>query len=414
MSVLAARLGLLMFAQYFVWGAWWVTLGAWLAAGPFEDIIGATYATQGYAAIVSPMLFGALADRHVPAGRLLGILHVLGAAALLYLANVHSGNGRMIGAVLLVMLLYMPTIPLSNTVVMALLQDSTRQFPPIRALGTIGWIGAGMLIGFGPDLARATGLPPPGPLEPTRTPILLAAAAAAALGLYCFTLPALPPQPTGARQGWSMLLGFDFAMSVRDRSFWVFIACSTLIVVPLSFYYAYANAFLIAEGMPRAAAVQSLGQVSEILFMLLLPLAMGRLGIRRVLLIGMLAWAARYLLFALGHAADGAMAWTLLAGILLHGVCYDFFFVAGQVHVDRLFPPAARARAQAFLTFMTLGIGTIIGANLANLLATATRQADGMPDWALLWLVPALMAAGVALAHIVLTRQAPTTTTEVP
>ncbi|MBU6166091.1 MAG: MFS transporter [Alphaproteobacteria bacterium] len=403
-----------MFAQYFVWGAWWVTLGAWLAAGPFDDIIGTTYATQGYAAIVSPMLFGALADRHVQAGRLLGILHVLGAAALLHLAYVESGNGRMIGAVLLVMLLYMPTIPLSNAVVMALLEDSTRQFPPIRALGTIGWIVAGLLIGFGPDLALAVGLLPTGPLEPTRAPIFLAAMGAAVLGLYCFTLPKPPPPPANARQGWSTLLGFDFALSVRERGFWVFIACSTLIVVPLSFYYAYANAFLIAAGMPRAAAVQSLGQVSEILFMLLLPLALARLGIRWVLLIGMLAWVARYLLFAFGHSADGATTWMLLAGILLHGVCYDFFFVAGQVHVDRLFPPAARARAQAFLTFMTLGIGTVIGANLANLVATATRQPDGMPDWPVLWLVPALLAAGVALAHVIMTRQAPTTTAEVP
>ncbi|MFO6448746.1 MFS transporter [Erythrobacter sp. NE805] len=397
-------MGLLMFAQYFVWGAWWVTLGAWLAAGPFEDIVGATYATQGYAAVLSPMIFGALADRRVPAARLLGVLHLCGAAALAHLATIEVGHARLIGSVLLVMLLYMPTIPLSNIVVMAALADSTRQFPPIRALGTIGWIAAGLLIGFGPDLMGMAGLAASGPLEPTTTPILLAAGAAALLGLYCFTLPSPPPAQGPAGAGLMALIGFDFALSVRDRGFWVFIACSTLIVVPLSFYYAYANSFLIATGLPRAAAVQSLGQVSEILFMLLLPAAFARLGIRWVLLIGMAAWVLRYALFAFGLASGGPVVWMLLAGILLHGICYDFFFVAGQVHVDRLFPPETRGRAQAFLAFMTLGVGTIIGANFANLVAAASAQPDGSPDWFALWMVPAIIAGLVALLYAVLTR----------
>jgi nucleoside transporter len=401
--MLAARLGFLMFAQYFVWGAWWVTLGAWLAAGPFEDIIGATYATQGYAAVISPMIFGALADRRVPAARLLGVLHLCGAAALAHLATIESGHARLFGSVLLVMLLYMPTIPLSNTVVMAALRDSTRQFPPLRALGTIGWIIAGLLIGFGPDLLAMAGFAPTGPLEPTTTPILLASGAAALLGLYCFTLPSPDLAQTPARPGLMALAGFDFALSVRDRGFWVFIACSTLIMVPLSFYYAYANSFLIDTGMPRAAAVQSLGQVSEIVFMLLLPAAFARLGIRWVLLVGMMAWVLRYALFAFGLDTGAPVIWMLLAGILLHGICYDFFFVAGQVHVDQLFPLETRGRAQAFLTFMTLGVGTIIGANFANLVAAATARPDGSADWFTLWLVPAVVAGLVAALYAVLT-----------
>ena len=410
--MLAARLGLLMFAQYFVWGAWWVTLGAWLAAGPFEDIIGATYATQGYAAVISPMIFGALADRRVPAARLLGALHLCGAAALAHLATIESGHAQLIGSVLLVMLLYMPTIPLSNMVVMAALSDSARQFPPIRALGTIGWIVAGLLIGFGPDLMGMAGLASSGPLEPTTTPILLAAGASALLGFYCLTLPSPPPSPARTGQGFLALVGLDFAVAMRDRGFWVFIACSTLIVVPLSFYYAYANTFLISAGMPRAAAVQSLGQASEIVFMLLLPAAFARLGIRWVLLVGMIAWVLRYVLFAFGLGAGGPVIWMLLAGILLHGICYDFFFVAGQVHVDRLFPSETRGRAQAFLAFMTLGVGTIIGANFANLVAAATTMPEGTLAWSTLWMVPAVLAGLVAALYAMMTRRSPVGTPE--
>ena len=395
--MIKVRLSLLMFAQYFCWGAWWVTLGAWMAAGQFNDIIGATYATQGYAAVLSPLLFGALADRHIAAERLLGLLHLVSAAVLFHLSTISVGPAHLIATVFVAMLLYMPTIPLSNAVVMAALSDSTRQFPPIRALGTIGWIVAGLLIGFGPDLAAAAGLSIAGPLEPTNVPIRLAAIAAGVLGLYCFTLPATPPRAAPEPRGFAAITGLDFALAIRDRGFWLFIACSTLIVIPLSFYYAYANSFLIAAGMPRAAAVQSLGQVSEILFLLALPLAFARLGIRWVLLIGMIAWALRYLLFAFGFTADGPIVWMLLAGILLHGICYDFFFVAGQVHVDRLFPPETRARAQAFLAFMTLGVGTIIGANLANLVHAANLLPDGSADWTRIWLLPALMAAAVAL-----------------
>jgi len=410
--MLSTRLGLLMFAQYFVWGAWWVTLGAWLAAGPFADIVGATYATQGYAAVISPLLFGALADRRVPASRLLAGLHLAGAAALLHLSTIETGEAHLVSTVLLVMVLYMPTIPLSTTVVLSALSDSTRQFPPIRAMGTIGWIAAGLLIGFGPEILEAAGQAGTGPLEPTTTPIIMAACASALLGLYCLTLPATIPARQERKGGFLAITGLDFALAIKDRGFWVFIACSTLIVIPLSFYYAYANSFLIAAGVPRAAAIQSLGQVSEIVFMLLLPLAFVRLGVRWVLLIGMIAWAVRYVLFAFGVGPDGAVMSMLLAGILLHGVCYDFFFVAGQVHVDRLFPEETRGRAQAFLAFMTLGVGTVIGGNLANIVFAGASRTDGSTDWQVVWLVPGAMALAVALLYGFITRSRPAPTQE--
>lgn len=402
--MLSTRLGLLMFAQYFVWGAWWVTLGAWLAAGTFADIVGATYATQGYAAVISPLLFGALADRRVPAPYLLAGLHLAGAAVLLHLSTITSGSAHLVGTVLMVMVLYMPTIPLSTTVVLSALSDSTRQFPPIRALGTIGWVVAGLLIGFGPDILAAAGHAGTGPLEPTTTPIIMAACASALLGLYCLTLPVTIPASQERKSGFLAITGLDFALAIRERGFWVFIACSTLIVIPLSFYYAYANSFLIAAGVPRAAAIQSLGQVSEIVFMLLLPLVFVRLGVRWVLLIGMIAWAVRYVLFAFGVGPDGPVMTMLLAGILLHGLCYDFFFVAGQVHVDRLFPEETRGRAQAFLAFMTLGVGTVIGGNLANFVFAQASGADGSIDWQLVWLVPGAMALAVALLYGFITR----------
>lgn len=383
------RLSVMMFAQYFIWGAWWVTLGAYLNASGFDGIIGATYASQGYAAIITPLFIGAIADRYFSAQKLLGILHLVGAALLFWLSTI-EGDGRLFFTVVLFyMFLYMPTIPLSNSIAFNAMSSTEKQFPSIRVLGTIGWIVAGLIVGFMQ-------------VEQTNVPILLAAGASALAGVFAFFLPDTPPKGATGKINWRSLTGFDVLSQIRDRSFWIFIICSLLICIPLAFYYAYTNTFLIEQGVERAAAIQTLGQVSEIFFMLLLPLAFARLGVKYVLIIGMLAWALRYVAFAFGFGPAGAVMPMLLLGILLHGVCYDLFFVAGQIYVDKTTSPEIRARAQSFLALVTLGIGTVVGSNLANWIYVSNAVTDNEHNWRVIWLTPAVLAMVVAIMFALL------------
>jgi nucleoside transporter len=302
---------------------------------------------------------------------------------LFWLSTIAQSRELFFTVVLMYMFVYMPTIPLSNSVAFSAMSDTERQFPTVRVLGTIGWIVAGLVVGF----LRA---------EQSNLPIQLAAVASAFAGAYAFMLPDTPPKDAGRESGWRSMLGIDVLREIRDRSFWVFIVCSLLICIPLSFYYAYTNTFLIEQGVERAAAIQTLGQVSEIVFMLLLPLAFARLGIKYVLIVGMLAWALRYVTFAFGFSTAGAIMPLLLVGILLHGICYDLFFVAGQIYVDRTTTPEIRARAQSFLALVTLGVGTVIGSNLANWVYVSNAVSASEHHWRIIWLVPAVLAAIVA------------------
>ncbi|MFT7558548.1 MAG: nucleoside transporter [Flavobacteriales bacterium] len=380
------KLSIMMFAQYFIWGAWWVTLGSYLNASGFDDIIGETYATQGYAAIIAPLFIGVIADRYFSAEKLLGALHLLGAAVLLWISTISESKSLFFGAVLLYMLVYMPTLPLSNSVAFNAMSNTERQFPAVRVLGTIGWICAGLIVGF----LQA---------EKTVLPIQLAAVASVLAGLYAFTLPATPPKALGkiGGNGWRSITGIDVIQKIRDRSFWVFMLCSLLICIPLSFYYAYTNTFLIEQGVERAAAIQTLGQASEIFFMLLLPFAFVRLGIKWVLIVGMLAWSLRYLAFAFGFGESGPVMPLLLLGIALHGICYDLFFVAGQIYVDKNTAPEIRGRAQSFLALVTLGIGTVLGSHLANWIYLSNAVSSTEHSWKIIWLVPSALAAIVAV-----------------
>jgi nucleoside transporter len=384
-----SRLSIMMFAQYFIWGAWWVTLGAYLNANGFDDIIGATYASQGYAAILTPLFIGVIADRYFSAQKLLGLLHLAGAILLFWLSTIEGSRHLFSTVVLLYMFLYMPTIPLSNSVAFNSISDTRKQFPAIRVLGTIGWIAAGLIVGF----MQA---------EQTNIPIMLAAGASALAGGFAFFLPDTPPKGIAGKVNWKSITGFDVLREIRGRSFWIFIICSLLICIPLAFYYAYTNTFLIEQGVERAAAIQTLGQVSEIFFMLLLPLAFARLGIKYVLIIGMLAWAVRYVAFAFGFSASGGIMPFLLLGIVLHGVCYDLFFVAGQIYVDQSTSPAIRARAQSFLALVTLGLGTVIGSNLANWVYVSNAVSDTEHNWRIIWITPAILSALVAMVFAVL------------
>lgn len=379
------RLSLMMFLQYFVWGAWWVPFGSYLMHAGLGSWIGTMFSAQGWAAILSPLFVGAIADRYFPAQKVVGVLHLAGGGALLALSLAGSDPGLVFALTLGVLLAYMPTLALSNAIAFAAMTDTAKEFPAIRVLGTIGWIVAGLLVGW---LGA----------EETALPLRMAAGVSVLYGLYAFTLPATPPAAGSDRAGIAGLLGLD-AIKGGDRSFWALIGCSLLLMIPLSFYYAYANPFLVGVGVGAAAGVQTIGQVSEVGFLLLLPLFLRWFGMKTVLLVGMLAWTARYALFAFGFDAGGPHMPMLLVALALHGVCFDFFLVAGQIWVDQRFPTETRGRAQSFLALVTWGVGSIIGSLLANAVYVAhSGGTNGQEvDWTGFWMIPSALAALVAV-----------------
>ena len=374
------KLSVMMFLEYFIWGAWYVTMGTWLGALGFSgEQIGLTYGTTALAAMISPFFVGMIADRFFATQRLLAVLHLAGGAALFY-ASTQTVFWPLYTAVLIHTLFYMPTLALTNSLSFRQMRDPGREFPPVRVLGTIGWIVAGLVVG-------TLGV------EATGRPMQLAAAGSVLMAVFCLLLPHTPPQTTGSVRVRDVL-GLDALELMKDRSFAVFVIGSFLVCIPLQFYYAFANPFLNAIGVTNAAGKMTMGQMSELVFMLLMPWFFRRLGVKQMLLVGMAAWMARYVLFAYGD--NGPLVWMLYLGILLHGICYDFFFVTGQIYVDQKAPPNVRAAAQGFITFVTYGVGMLIGSWLSGRVVDAYATSGGSGhDWQHIWLVPAAMAAVV-------------------
>ena len=373
----------LMFLQYFVWGAWYVTMGTWLGETlRFSGAqIGLAYGTTALAAMISPFFVGMIADRWFATDRLLAALHLAGAGILL-VASWQTSFPAVYSALLAYTLCFMPTLALSNSLSFRHMGEPDRDFPGVRVLGTFGWIVAGLAVG-------SLGL------EATAVPLRIAAGASLLLGLSSFLLPATPPLRGSVRITWREVIGLDALQLMRDRSFAVFVIGSFLVCIPLQFYYAFANPFLNEIGVVNAASKMTLGQMSEIGFMLLMPWFFRRLGVKYMLLVGMAAWAARYALFAYGDA--GGLMWMLYGGILLHGICYDFFFVTGQIYVDQRAPADMRAAAQGLIAFVTLGVGMFIGSWLSGLVVDSfATSGTSMHDWRAIWLVPAA-AAGLVL-----------------
>ena len=379
------KLSVMMFLEYFVWGAWYVTLGTWLGAIGFSgEQVGLTYGTTALAAMISPFFVGMIADRFFATQRLLAVLHALGGLAILYAAT-RTTFWPLYIAILVHTLCYMPTLALTNSLSFRQMKDPGREFPPVRVLGTVGWIVAGLVVG-------TLGV------EATARPLQLAAAGSFLMAAFCLVLPHTPPQKTG-RVSARDVLGLDALALMKDRSFAVFVLGSFLVCIPLQFYYAFANPFLNEIGVTNAAGKMTLGQMSELIFMLLMPWFFRQLGVKKMLLVGMAAWVARYALFAYGNNAEAV--WMLYAGILLHGICYDFFFVTGQIYVDQKAPDSVRAAAQGFITFVTYGVGMLIGSWLSGRVvdAFAITSASGVVrhDWLHIWLVPTAGAALVLL-----------------
>jgi len=377
------KLSAMMFLQYFVWGAWYVTMGTWLGETlRFSgEQIGLAAGTTAVAAIISPFFVGMVADRFMATERILALLHILGGAVLFY-ASLQTSFGPFYAVLLVYTLCYMPTLALSNSLSFRQMSDPGREFPPIRVLGTIGWIVAGLVIG-------TLGL------EKTARPLQFAACGSVLLGLFCLALPHTPPMKKAERVTFAGILGLDALKLLGERSFAIFVLGSFLVCIPLQFYYAFANLFLNELNVSNAAGKMTLGQMSEIFFMLVMPWFFRRLGVKWMLLVGMAAWTARYAFFAFGTQAD--LVWMLYAGILLHGICYDFFFVTGQIYVDTKAPPDLRAAAQGFIAFVTLGVGMFIGSWASGRVVDMFAQPGGGHDWHQIWLVPAAGAFVVLL-----------------
>ena len=390
------QLFLMMFIQFFIWGAWYVTLGTYLGKIGFDGVeVGNIYSTVNLGAIFAPLLVGTIADRFFEGQRVLGVLHLVG-AGLLYLASTVSTSSQMYLLILLYSLCYMPTLAMVNAVAFNQLADPEKEFPAIRVFGTIGWIVAGVLVGTMK-------------IEDSHIPLIIGAVASLAMGIFSFLLPKTPPKAKGQKVDIGKILGLDALKLMKDRSFAILVISSLLISIPLSFYYAFTNPFLNEEGMQNAATKMALlGQGTEILFLLLMPLFFARLGVKKMILIGMLCWVARYVLFAYGNNEE--LVFMFYLGLFLHGVCYDFFFVTGQIYVDNSAPKSLRSSAQGLITLVTYGIGMYIGSVFAGMVNKSNEILDAAGtiighNWLNIWLVPAGLAAIVFIIFFLLFKE---------
>jgi len=382
-------LAVMMFLQYYVWGSWYVTMGTFMTEhlGSTGLQIGAAYSALAIATMISPFFIGMVADRYFAAQKLMGILHIVG-AALLFIASKLTSNSPFYWVILLYSLVYMPTIALSNSVAFRQMTDPGKQFPVIRVFGTIGWVIAGFMIGV---LA----------IEHTPGTFYMASVVSLGLGIYSFFLPDTPPlakTPSTAKS----ILGIDALILFRDKPYLIFFIAAIFVCIPLSFYFGFANLYLNQSGMANAAGKMVMGQISEALFILAIPFLFNRIGVKNMLIIGMSAWLLRYLCFAFGNM--GPNAWMLYAGIILHGVCYDFFFVTGYMYTEKKSNERIKSAAQGLFTFVTYGLGMFIGTWFSGFV-TSYYSTGQVYQWQKIWFVPAYIATAVLICFIFFFRE---------
>ena len=384
------QLSLMMFLEFFIWGSWFVTMGTYLtkslAATDVQN--GLAFGTQSLGAIIAPFIVGLIADKFFSAQRILGVLHIVG-GVLMYMLSKQTDFGNFYPLILSYMIIYMPTLALANSVAFRQITDSEKQFATLRVWGTIGWIVAGLIIAWFSWEANGT-------LVKT---FEMAAYASFILGVFSFFLPDTPPGSKGKKVTFSDIIGLDALRLLKDRSFLIFFLGSLLICIPLAFYYQEANPFLNEVHLADAAGKMTLGQVSEFLFLAAMPLFFRRFGIKTMLLIAMAAWGLRYVFFAYGNATD--LVSFLYLGIILHGVCYDFFFVTGQIYTDKKAGEGIKSAAQGMITLATYGFGMLIGFAVAGKVTDAYKTADGH-NWQQIWLIPAGIAAVVFVLFLVM------------
>ncbi|WP_212000185.1 nucleoside permease [Chitinophaga sp. HK235] len=390
-SAVRVQLSFMMFLEFFIWGAWFVTLGTFVLKN-LQDTnanqVSVAFLTQSIGAVIAPFIVGIIADRFISAQVILGAIHLAG-AALLWTCSGMTSFDSFYPILLLYMVLYMPTLALVNSISFRQMSDPSKDFSSIRVFGTAGWIVAGLLIGWLNWEKNST-------LDLT---FKMAAGASLLLGLFSFTLPKTPPLKKGTQISVKEILGLDAIRMLKNRSYLLFFIASIAICIPLAFYYNFTNPYLNEIGMTAAAGKQSLGQVSEVFFMLVMPLFFVRLGVKKMLALGMLAWVLRYVLFAYGNVDSNY--WMLIAGIVLHGICYDFFFVTGQIYTDKLAGEEFKSSAQGFVTLATYGVGMLIGFLISGPIVESYKTAEGH-NWHSIWLIPAGIAAVVLVMFILL------------
>ena len=392
-SFMIVRLWIMVFLHYFVWGSWYVTMGTYLTQTlKFEGgQVGLAYGSTAIGAIVSPFFAGIVADRFFTTQKLLGTLHLIG-AGLLYLVTMQETFNAFYPLLILYTVSYMAGHGLTNTLTLHHAVNAGKEFPIVMMAGSVGWIAAG-LVNSGLKLEDNVGM------------FQLACGAAAVMGLYSFTLPNTPPKGAGQKVSVRTMLGFDALKLMREPSFATFIVCSFLICIPLSFYFAWMNVFLNELGIANAAAKMTIGQVSDVVFLLLLPVLLPVFRAKGILLVGMAAWALRFGLFAWFDTARDAH-WMMYLGIAVHGVCYDFIFVMGRMYVDKRAGKEIRGAAQGLHAFVTLGIGMFVGSWLSGVVGEhfASQGADGSVthNWQMIWAIPAVLAVVLTILFVVL------------
>lgn len=378
-----SQLSLMMFLEYFIWGSWYVTMGTYMGKylNSTGTQIGAAYGALAIATIISPFFIGFIADKYFSAQKVMGLLHLIG-AALLFLATQITDNTAFYWLVLIYSALYMPTIALSNNIAFSQMSDPGKQFPWIRVFGTAGWIGAGLMIsGLGMDQSAS--------------PFYMAAISSGLLGVFSFVLPDTPPKAKTSDTSASSALGLGALGLFKDRAYLVFFIAAVLICIPLSFYYAWANPFLNALQVENAAAKQTLGQFSEAIFILAIPLLFNKIGVKNMLLLGIIAWLLRYVFFAFGDSGSGM--WMLYMGIILHGICYDFFFVTGYMYTEKKSSDKIKNAAQGLFTLASYGLGMVIGTYVSGFVVDNYTTAEGVRDWNAIWMIPAYISVGVLI-----------------
>lgn len=392
-STIRIKLSIMMFLEFFIWGAWFVTLGTFLGnnlkASGSETA--AVFSTQSWGAIIAPFIIGLIADRYFNAEKILGILHLIG-AFLMYQMYQSEEVGMFYTYVLSYMVLYMPTLALVNSVSFNQMKDPEKEFANIRVWGTIGWIIAGLSISYFFHWDSAEGIS----LGLLKNTFLLAGIAAFVLGLFSFSLPKTPPKVSDEKIKIGDIIGLDALKLLKDKNFAIFFVSSILICIPLAFYYQNANLFLTEAGVENPTGKMAIGQISEALFLLLIPVFFTRFGFKKTILIGMLAWAIRYVLFAYGNGTD--LSFMLILGIALHGICYDFFFVSGQIYTNSKAGEKYKSAAQGLITLATYGVGMLIGFAVAGWITDNYKMADGAVNWQMVWIIP----AGIAIVVFVL------------
>ena len=392
-SITKAKLSFMMFLEFFIWGGWFVTLGTFLSnnLSASGGEIGQAFSTQSWGAIIAPFIIGLIADRYFNAEKLLGVLHLIGAVLMYQLSNVESFN-MFYPYVLGYMIAYMPTLALVNSVSFNQMDNPTKDFPHIRVWGTVGWIAAGWIISLGFQWDSLRNIED-GALKNT---FLMVAIASAVLGIFSFLLPATPPSNKGDKlTSISEMLGLDALGLLKDRNFIIFFLSSILICIPLAFYYQNLSPFLAELQVEKSTAWASAGQISEVIFMLLLPLFFKKFGFKKTILVGMLAWVIRYVLFAYGDSSG--LFIMLISGILLHGICYDFFFVSGQIYTDNKAGEKYKSSAQGLITLATYGVGMLVGFKIAGMITDKFLIEGGGHNWESIWIYPAGFAIVVLI-----------------